>query len=137
MSELKAKSEESTEASNKLIQASLLNSSVHCSYYACVQLMLHLLRTHFGKTELEVTKEGFAGAKTENGYHNWLINLIVVEFVKLNKTEASKFNSIINGLKAVRAKADYQNIKLNPNEALKACQTSERAKSLLLNIFQS
>lgn len=137
MSELKGKSEESTKASNKLIEAMLLNSSIHCSYYACVQLMLHLLRSHFGKTELQVNNEGKSGSINENGFHNWLINMIVKEFARLDATDAAKFNTIINNLKFARATADYKNVMVSETQAIKANETSAKAKSLLLKCFQS
>lgn len=138
MSILTTKSDESTIASNNLIKASLFPSSVHCSYYATVQLMLHLLRTHFGKTELEIKNEGIEGGRMEKGFHKWLQNLIFVEFARLDNggTDAAKFNSKIRLLSAARGKADYENQPIMRQEALKAYEMSVHTKALLEKHFQ-
>ncbi|MDB5032654.1 MAG: hypothetical protein JWP71_3375 [Mucilaginibacter sp.] len=134
MSILTTKSDESIIASNKLIKASLFSSSIHCAYYGCVQLMLHLLRSHFGKTELQIYNEGKTGSK-ESGFHIWLQNEIFVEFMRLNGTDAAKFNSKIRSLSTARAKADYRNETIIDNEALKAYDMSVDAKRLLVKHF--
>jgi len=135
MSILIAKSDENIDASNKLIKASLFSSSVHCSYYGCAQLMLHLLRSHFGKTELEISKEGRMGAKDYKGFHQWLQNVIFEEFARLNNVDAAKFNSKIRSLCAARVKADYKVEEIIDKEALKAYDMSVEAKKLLTKNF--
>src|SRR5665213_1934420 len=124
MSALITKSDQNIIAANNLIKASLFSPSIHCAYYGCVQLMLHLLRTHFGKTELQITHEGKTGSKNENGFHNWLQNLIYIEFIRLNGTDAAKFNSKIRTLSTARARADYSTSDVNDNDALKAYNIS-------------
>ncbi|MDB5127070.1 MAG: hypothetical protein JWQ85_1302 [Mucilaginibacter sp.] len=138
MSVLIIKSDESIIASNKLIKASLFSSSVHCAYYACVQLMLHILRSHFGKTELQITAEGKEGAKNENGYHKWLQNIIYIEFIRIDGdgTDASKFNAKIKSLSTARAKADYSVKNIIDRDALLAYDFSVQANSLLKKHFQ-
>lgn len=133
---LKLKSEESIKASMMLLKQHLPNPSVHCSYYSCVQLILHLLRSHFGKTELAIKQEGMAGAKTDNGYHNWLLNLIFKELVRLNGTDAAKFIGIIVMLKKQRATADYENRDIDFAIAEKAHDKSLEIHKLILNNFQ-
>jgi uncharacterized protein (UPF0332 family) len=136
MSILKTKSDENIDASNKLIKSKLFPSSVHCAYYASVQLMLHILRSHFGKTELQIRLEGINGSKTFGGYHKWLQNLIFTEFTNLNSIDAAKFNSNIKTLSAVRVKADYDDQIIIDTEALKAYDKSVATKKLLQKHFQ-
>ena len=98
--------------------------------------MLHLLRTHFGKTELQIKDEGKSGSKNEHGFHNWLQNLIYIEFSRLNGTDAAKFNSKIRSLSTARAKADYSIQAINNTDALKAYGMAVEAKKLLQKNFQ-
>lgn len=136
MSVLKSKSQESIAAAEILLKQNHANSSIHCSYYSCVQLMLHLLRKHFGKTELAIKSEGIKGAKNDNGYHNWLLNSIFKEFVRLDGTDAAKFNGIIQILKKQRAAADYENRNIEFHNAEKAYSQSLIVHQLIKKNFQ-
>jgi len=101
-------------------------------------MMLHLLRTHFGKTELEIKNQGIEGGRMEKGFHKWLQNLIVTEFLRLDDggIDAAKFNSKIRTLCAARGKADYENQPIVRPDALKAYEMSVHTKSLLEKHFQ-
>lgn len=135
MSVLKSKSIESIAAAEILLKQNHANSSVHCSYYSCVQLMLHLLRNHFGKTELAIKDEGIEGGKNENGYHNWLLNYIFKEFVTLDPRDAAKFNGIISALKKQRRIADYQNKNVEIGKADYVFRQSLQAQELIKKNF--
>lgn len=118
MSNWLIKSESNFKATNKLNNESFYYSSVHCSYYSCVQLMYHLLSFYLKKTEHEISVESHAGSLAEKGLHIWLIKTVFNEFK--NSTDANSFNSNINDLKTLRGKADYKNRIIKQREAEEA-----------------
>ena len=80
MSELKKKSDSNMMSAQYLIDRGNFAPSIHCSYYSCVQLMLHILRSEYNKTEDDVVSESQQGSQDEGGFHNWLINFINRQF---------------------------------------------------------
>ena len=56
MSEIKNKSEQNLKMARLSIDKACYATSVHCSYYACVQFMIYVLYYHFGMSEEEVDK---------------------------------------------------------------------------------
>jgi hypothetical protein len=117
VSHLKNKSDQNIASAQYLIVKNHYASSVHCSYYSCVQLMLHILRSHFKKEEVDIEKESQVGSSDEGGFHNWLINYIRQQFFLVNNVDCRDFNSLINQLKLKRIKSDYRNAEIKPTEA--------------------
>lgn len=132
MSILSDKSDVSDKASTKLYSQSYFCSSVHCSYYSCVQLMLHILRSHLNKTDREVDRE-YKNAKT--GLHAWLIGVIFREIIKKNFNDARDFKNTIGVLKQKRVDADYKNIKIEQSDAKMSCDYSVEILKILNNNF--
>jgi hypothetical protein len=54
MSHLLTKSMQNLESADILINANMFSSSVHCSYYSCLQLCKHVLISDMGMTFAEV-----------------------------------------------------------------------------------
>jgi len=120
MSDWKLKSEKNIKSAELLIRNSLCSSSVHCSYYSNVQLMLHILFTDLGKTEIEIENDAKQGSIDEKGYHNWLKNTITRELVERDFMIVRDFNNFFGQLKALRVKGDYKNSIINKNKATDA-----------------
>lgn len=130
MTYLKEKSDNNVKSAQSLINQSLYSSSVHCSYYSCVQLMLHILRSDLSKTEAQIERE-----QRGQSFHNWLINLIKLEFDGRDPSQSRTFYSTIGQLKALRVKADYKNIEILPNEANRALTNANTMLMSLKNNF--
>lgn len=113
-------------------------SSVHCAYYACVQLMLHILRTDLAKSEAEIEAESMEGSKNEGGFHNWIIKGISQAFFLRDKkyVESRDFADKINELKGLRVKADYKNVEINEKKAKKAVEYAESVTFALQKYFK-
>jgi hypothetical protein len=135
---LKIKSEENLKLAQKIVTSKnrFYASSIHCSYYSCVQLMLHILRIDLGKSDDDVHKESIEGSKNENGFHNWLITIIAREFFRRNPKKASEFNNRIGELKGVRVKADYQNSLIKEPKAKEALKYAELIMEDLIMHFK-
>ncbi len=120
---LKTKSEQNIQLADQITtNGSEFASSVHCGYYSCVQLMLHILRSHFGQSDTEIENN----ERTQNkSSHNLLISEIGSELKRLNANEFRDFNSKIKQLKGIRNKADYRNEHISKNKALLALAYSK------------
>lgn len=79
-------------------------SSIHCSYYACIQHMLHIV---FNK--LNVTKQQFDTEKRNNkdGTHGWASKRIEIELAHIDRQEFKWFQKAFPELKQLREDADY------------------------------
>lgn len=127
MSILENKSNESHAAGVILINQNHFSSSVHCSYYSCIQLMKHLLLFREEKTEQEL----FKMQKLANqNLHEFLINHFI-EQLKDNNMYFSYRKSIgrLGELKVLRINSDYKEIIINEAEA-------KFASDLSLNILK-
>jgi len=117
------------------VKQGLFASSVHCSYYSCIQKMLHILRSDFKKTEEEIDSESKLGSKDESGFHNWLINLFTREFFTRNFVEGREFSNFIGQLKGFRIKSDYKNDKINPTIAKNSLDLANQINGILTDNF--
>jgi len=107
------KSEDSFKATNKLIKYSLYNTSVHCSYYSCIQLSLFIICDKLGIEEEEINNKS-----QDSGSHNYIINTISIAIrEKLSNREGRKFSDNISRLKKRRIVADYKTILIDMAEA--------------------
>jgi len=110
MTVIRHKSSEYFNAGELLIRNSMLASSVHCFYYSCVQLMIHILISVFHMTEESIEAEFI---RARRGFHNWLINKIYADYERKNFRNARNFLRKIHNLKHVRIQADYKLIEID------------------------
>ncbi len=136
MSNWKIKSEKNIRGAGLLIKNSFPSASVHCSYYSTIQLMLHILLIDFNKSEDEIENEAKLDSKDENGYHNWLKNLITRELVKRDFMIIRDYNNFFGKLKSLRIRADYKNIIITENRALDALDLSKKINTILAEKFR-
>ena len=120
---LRSKSEENTKLANLAIQETYYASSIHCSYYACLQLMKHIQRSDFGMTDEEVEK---VKDDIKADSHIFLINVFKTKLAckqGLSRIQqlknSSDFSESMEKLKKMRVKADYHNLEIKSNEAKK------------------
>lgn len=136
MSQLLRKSLLNLKASGILISNNIYDSSIHCAYYSCVQLMLHLLRSEFKKSEADVDSESEQGSRNEKGFHNWLTNFYIKELMKKDFMLTRDFNKFVIALKSSRVKADYKNIEIKENIAKQNLDLAKQINQLLQENFQ-
>ena len=136
---LRSKSEENTKLANLAIDETYYASSIHCSYYACLQLMKHIQRSDFGMTEQEIKNESRA---IKQDSHIFLINFFKTKLSckqGLSRREqliiSDDFATFMAELKQIRVKADYDNIEIKSNEAKKSLKMSNEIILILKTNF--
>jgi hypothetical protein len=135
MSFIKTKSDENIAIANQLISMTTpyYATSVHCSYYSCVQLMIHILIEDFGKTESEIDNEPRAA---NMAFHNWIIDVFFREItIRRNPREAYQFKQKIGELKRARVNADYRNIAIIEQTSRIALQKAHQTINYLNTNF--
>ena len=134
MSHWRAKSESNLKATNILDNEPFFASSVHCSYYSCIQFMYHILHSHFLKSDEEIDDESYAGSKVAGGLHNWLLNTIFAEIN--NRTDANTFDNLMSDLQILRVMSDYKNHSIDVNQALSAQDKAKKTIKVLSRNFK-
>jgi hypothetical protein len=132
MSVLKNKSDESYIAAKLLIDNKHFSSSVHCSYYSCIQLMKYILIDLEGKTEDDLLAEQQLNKEHS---HEYLINYFI-KLLQQNGVYKTYRNSIgeLPKLKVLRVKADYKAINIIEEEAIQAHSLSKKITTDLRHI---
>ena len=95
------KSDKTFDSAEILVNNNQKNSSIHCYYYSCLQLLNHFLNIHCRYTEKEI--RDFANDKES---HNKVINLVKMKLDEKGINALNIFGDL-NLLKKERAKADY------------------------------
>lgn len=125
------KSEQNKDAAKLLHDEELYCSSVHCSYYSCYQLMIHIIYNVLGYDEQQYTEtEDIKSA----GSHNFSMNIIRQEIIN-SSNSIGDFNDNFRVLKKYRMKADYQQIKILKADSVLVMQKSDNFKIILKNSF--
>jgi hypothetical protein len=117
ISHLSTKSQISLLAANSLIIANLHNSSIHCAYYACLQMVKYYLLTKCGYKEEKDLDNDFKYYNSKRDYkvgtHIFYIDLIYNKFKSMRlEDEATSFKKEIKVLQHAREDADYKPIPL-------------------------
>ena len=122
MSILENKSIENHAAGLILISQNHFSSSVHCSYYSCIQLMKYLLLLNEGKTEEELY---LMQQTAKQNLHEFLINYFIQQ-LRENNVYTVYRNSIgkLTQLKALRNDSDYKEIIIDETKARLASDLS-------------
>ncbi|MCU0361447.1 MAG: hypothetical protein MUF75_12170 [Bacteroidia bacterium] len=99
MSVFLEKSKQNLNAGDLLLKNSLPNSSVHCSYYATVQYMLHIIYKILGNSKTEFD----SGARNNNeGTHDWAGKLVGIALAKKSQEDFKWFQRKFPELKSIR-----------------------------------
>lgn len=126
------KSEKNSDAATLLHGEELFCSSVHCSYYSCYQLMIHIIYNVLGYDEEEYSN---TNELNNVGSHNYTINIIRQEIISKNNSLTREFADNIRILKDFRKKADYKQVKILKADSNLVIQKSNSFKTILNNTF--
>jgi hypothetical protein len=113
------------------MKKNMLSSSVHCSYYSSLQLILHFLHTKVGMGINEIETKGYSANKEREGYHNWLKSEILKDLMLRNFNVIRDFNNFFGTLKKLRRKADYLNEVIFLSDANEAFNKSNSINEIL------
>lgn len=134
MSVLIAKSKENISSAQLLINNKCFASSIHCSYYSSVQIMIEILFTQYKFTRNTL----LTTAKNESsGSHVFAINYLFKRMdEKSERLKAVDFNREVGKLKYKREHADYHETvidELYSNDALKQAGVINK---ILIDVFK-
>lgn len=127
------KSKQNLNAGDLLIKSGLPNPSVHCSYYATLQYMLHIIHKVIGNSKTEFD----AGARNNNeGTHDWAKKLVGFELAKKSQEEFKWFQRRFPELKQIRKNADYTEAIITKDDGIDALKRSDALINTLRNNFK-
>ena len=131
---LKEKSRNNIECALFLVQEQFFCSSVHCSYYSCIQYIKHLLLNKFDLTEddIENLRKGKEGDEIKRvGLHDALHRYMRS---KINPESKKIFDREFYALKKARVDAGYLNISIGEKTAKEAARRAEGFLELLKKV---
>ena len=105
MSVLLEKSKQSLKVAKLSFDNNYYPSTVNRSYYACLQLMLHILFNKLNKDREEFYNE--VRHNPNGGTHIWASKLIGIELIKKDKDDYKWFQKNIPEFREKRVLADY------------------------------
>jgi len=124
MSNYQLKSENSITAGVLLQKEEKYDNSVHCFYYACIQMMILIKETN------PIVQRNF-DRSTALGIHQQLITSIMPDLNARSIVDFLQFNNEIQLLRNLRVIGDYREILITANEAIEASLLSENIIALL------
>ena len=142
---LKQKSEFNLYAAEVLIKNNLYAPSVHCSYYACFQLMKNITSHKLGisyemiddflkKKHLSLDER--VKRTNEHGYIKQQILNDIVKKYSVKSDEYKDFNREFKDLQTYRIQSDYKDEEILSTEADKALRISVNLVGILKSVFK-
>lgn len=134
MSHLLDKSEQNKAAANFLKERGIYASSVHCGYYSCIQMFIHLLIKHFNE-EFEKEVENSKGGK--GNLHSIYINELTgrLQIKTKKRVDCVRDKRDIRGkmmqLREFRLQSDYHDEAVTEQMAEKAHNYTEEIQKLV------
>jgi hypothetical protein len=126
MSFLLNKAKQNISVANDLITgAKYYAPVVHCSYYACIQLIIHVLLQNTTEEDLKIKKTGLAS-------HEYYIKEIIKVLDAKDPLTSTKFNKSITQLRSFRIQSDYSNIEIKEAQAKKTQELSLDIKNIFI-----
>lgn len=127
MTYLKTKSTFSYNSGETLQRSHIYSSIPHCAYYACIQLMKHILIKCLSKDERSMKVE-----MTNKKYntHTYIIETIIDNLISRN-INIREFRDEITQLKRLRNDADYMDLEVTSIEGTNSLTLSNRVQTFL------
>lgn len=133
-----------------LVNESFFAPSLHCSYYSCVQLMLHVFHEKMGLDEDALKNTFNAWRKAEQkklidqakaegkeieqknfSQHIFYITFMLEKLKSLNVMDSVRFYESVNRLRGLRLKADYSAETISEDEAEDGINTAQETMVVL------
>jgi len=134
MSQLTNKSDINIAAAYELQKQSYYCSSVHCSYYSCMQLIMHILFFKMGYNQKQLADDFYsykkANPQSRGGLHEYYINLVATH-LKNSRLDAILFNKEMYKLKKTRTDSDYSDLAIGPDESRFSIQKAEDLNKIM------
>lgn len=112
-----------------MIQNGKHGPSIHCSYYACLQTLLHILSCNMSKDQINEI------VNSQNSHIKILHEVTFGKKTVLEEKTKGQIGSLFGNLKKTRKKADYQGIEILAKHSNKAKEQSEKILSLIKSAY--
>ena len=120
MPELLKKSIQNFSAASLLIENELYASSVHCSYYSCLQKLKNVIsqayNIEYDELETERRQLNRKNISRNLATHEFLIDRKLLDLIRRERKDHRLINEI-NDIKLYRTTSDYDNIAISGTEA--------------------
>ncbi|MBK6835047.1 MAG: hypothetical protein IPG89_12545 [Bacteroidetes bacterium] len=135
MSELGDKSIINLIAAQLLIDHKLHSSSVHCSYYSCLQKMHDVLIENVGYSDTSLYAES---SRNKVGSHEYIYGKVYENMVarRANNSEIQAFSRFFGDIKRHRVNADYTNNVIEDTKSNGALVLAKKINATLAKIFE-
>jgi len=139
MSELLKKAKENYKSADLLCNRhKMWASSVHCSYYSCLQVIIHLIEDKTLNAKWEAFQKNAKGdkniAKEDLGMHNMYINFMKKQIMEVDYDSLRIFGKIDN-LKKARVASAYLNDEITEQRANSSIERAKEVRDLLIENF--
>jgi uncharacterized protein (UPF0332 family) len=120
MPELLKKSIQNFSAASLLIENELYASSVHCSYYSCLQKLKNVIsrayNIEYDELENERRRLNRKNISRNLATHEFLIDRKLLDLIRRERKDHRLINEI-NDIKLYRTTSDYDNVAISCTEA--------------------
>lgn len=120
MPELLKKSIQNFSAASLLIENELYASSVHCSYYSCLQKLKNVIsrayNIEYDELENERRRLNRKNISRNLATHEFLIDRKLMDLIRRERKDHRLINEI-NDIKLYRTTSDYDNVAISGTEA--------------------
>ncbi|MBK7911354.1 hypothetical protein [Candidatus Pollutiaquabacter sp.] len=106
-------------------------SSIHCSYYSCLQLLIHIVKVIVGKSDSEMWRE-IRSREMKGGTHAYY-KKIAIERISIDRREIISDVNRISELQSLRNQADYENLEITIEKSSNAYSIAKDVHRILLN----
>lgn len=124
------KSDKTFSSGELLLSNTHYNSSVHCFYYSCFQLIIDLLRE-----EYRYTDEQISSGTNNSSSHNSVINQL--KSCLINSKINYSFLDSYAKIKQLRVKADYSDKNIAKKKAIKIKEKAMKFREELNKIYEN
>jgi uncharacterized protein (UPF0332 family) len=119
------------EAVNILLDNNKLAPSIHCAYYACLQMSKHVLH-HFCYIDYDKQQSDTKGSDS----HFYISDKTAHELKKIGHLSFVDYNKYYSKLKKLRKKSDYNNETITDTDANEAKESAECLLDILKKNFK-
>lgn len=130
MGAFRDKSDKTFSSGELLLSRAHYNSSVHCFYYSCFQLIIDLLREEYRYTDEQINS-----GTNNSSSHNNVINQL--KCCLTNSKFDYKFFTDLEKIKKARMKADYKEQEIGGKEAEKTKDRATEFRKELNKIYEN
>lgn len=124
------KSDKTFSSGELLLSNTHYNSSVHCFYYSCFQLIIDLLREEYRYTDEQISS-GTNNSSSHNNVINQLKSCLINS--KINYSFLDSYAKI----KQLRVKADYSDKNIAKKKAIKIKEKAMKFREELNKIYEN